>query len=105
VPTYQIPLVLQLNGYYDELQLAHAYHFMIERHESLRIKFITVNGQAYQEIVDTENIPGLVIKDISQLDRDLKIYLQEQIMKPFDLSLGPLIRGELIRISNTEVVL
>jgi hypothetical protein len=89
---------------------------LVQRHESLRTVFITVNGEVKQKILPLTE-PGVNLEyleanvndregdaDASKEDRTRKRLDQESLM-PFDLSAGPLLRVMLIRLEPEKFVL
>lgn len=93
---YQVPLVLKLTGQCNINALVYAYREIIVRHESLRTHFESIEGKAIQVIDEPQTIPDLNVFERDNTPSDLKSYIEAAIVKPFDLSQGPLIRGELI---------
>ncbi len=102
---YQVPLVVKLSGRCDIDVLSRAYTAMIERHESLRTRFASVAGEAVQVVDETDKIPRLMVRDVASLGEDVRAYLQKGIATSFDLTRGPLIRGELIVLGEDAFIL
>ena len=83
---------------------------LVERHESLRTHFASVAGQAVQMIGAVDSGFALRENDLSQLSEEdrkqevVRIGAAEGKTR-FDLSAGPLIRGQLLRLGEEEHVL
>ena len=100
---YQVPMILKLNGACDVAAFSRAYSKIIERHESLRTSFQTFEGNPIQVIHPAEHIPGLDVLTIASIS-DLSLHLSALISRPFELSDGPLLRGELITLDNDQYI-
>ena len=101
--SYNESSYIDLKGQLNIEALNAAFEELIRRHESLRTTF-TSDGR-FQLVKDRSSFK-LKIKDLSslkeseKLDR-LKVRLEEETLKAFDLENGPLMRAELI-ILNKE---
>src|SRR5436190_4124793 len=60
---YDIPLAAWLDGPLDVARLQHAFDVVVERHESLRTEFVTVDGEPRQRVGDVR--PQLLLEKIS----------------------------------------
>ncbi|MYM28287.1 amino acid adenylation domain-containing protein [Duganella sp. CY15W] len=99
---YHIPGALRLRGPLDQAALQSALDSVIGRHESLRTRFVTVDGQPWQ-VIDAAQ-PFL----LEHLDTTLPALDQlcaTLAAAPFDLAAGPLIRGHLLRLADDDHVL
>ncbi|MDW3194571.1 MAG: amino acid adenylation domain-containing protein [Cytophagales bacterium] len=94
--TYNMPQVVSLEGKLDKERLEQAFKELVARHESLRTSFVLQGDEPVQRITD-------------QIDFHLEHYqsgeagVQEVItrfIRPFDLSLAPLIRVGLISVAE-----
>ncbi len=106
--TYNIPLVLRLQGKLDERALRQAFMSLLERHESLRVSFPAINGQAtlrlnpvYDPLVSVE-LPALPPNEQQPW---LDEWLVQEIHRPFDLANGPLLRVYLLTLQPEEHIL
>ena len=104
--TYNIPSALRLKGRLDVPALELALNEIIRRHESLRTTFDVVNGNVSQKIA-LPSRRSLQIEDLSGIpacERDEKARhrVYEEARRPFDLSQGPLLRVNLLRLSSDE---
>jgi pristinamycin I synthase 3 and 4 len=112
---YHIPLELALYGALDVAALRGALNALMVRHESLRTRFETVGGEAYQRIDPPEAAFPLREHDLSAVSSQmlqtggrqdaLDTVLSDESQRPFDLARGPLIRGLLVRRGAEDHVL
>ncbi|WP_415649083.1 amino acid adenylation domain-containing protein [Serratia ureilytica] len=102
--TYHIPLALSLRGELDLPAWRQSLDALYARHEALRSRFITVEGQPQTHILPADALP-LTVHDLrGQQDtqsraRQLAQHLAEA---PFELSSGPLVRAALLRLADEE---
>ncbi|MBX8484721.1 non-ribosomal peptide synthetase [Pseudomonas cichorii] len=106
---YHMPAGLRLRGVLDASVLQNALDRVVERHEALRTRFVPHASQQAVQVIDAENI-GFTLKRIDLSGQaDAKLQMQtlahEEALAPFDLERGPLVRGTLIRLGETEHVL
>lgn len=106
---YNIVLPVHLAGTVDAAMLEGALNDLIARHETLRTTFSTVDGDPVQVIAPSLKIK-IPVHDLRKMpEKSRKIELQRLITKqaqmPFDLKNGPVLRGELICLSNNETLL
>ncbi|MCP5049418.1 MAG: amino acid adenylation domain-containing protein, partial [bacterium] len=90
--TYNLPNVMQLIGALDKERFEEVFKALIKRHESLRTSLVTVDGQPVQR----------VHRDISFeiLRSSPHDGARGNFIRPFDLSIAPLLRIGLSEISN-----
>ncbi|WP_323098273.1 condensation domain-containing protein, partial [Serratia marcescens] len=102
--TYHIPLALSLRGELDLPAWRQSLDALYARHEALRSRFITIEGQPQTHILPADALP-LTVHDLrGQQDtqsraRQLAQHLAEA---PFELSSGPLVRAALLRLADEE---
>lgn len=104
---YNMPASMILEGKFNETAFRKAFSYMIERHESLRTVFVTINGEPRQKIVD-DQAPGFKIIDLrSNIDNeeDAKKIVEKEITTSFDLESGPLIRFTIIRLTENKYIM
>ncbi|WP_329128262.1 amino acid adenylation domain-containing protein [Streptomyces caniferus] len=106
---YLAPTGLRLRGPLDVEALRRALADLVERHESLRTVFDTVDGKGVQIIRPAAPVP-LPLTDLGALpaperDAALDRLLREQTATPFDLRRGPLLRATLVRLGEADHVL
>ena len=106
---YNIPLALQLCGMVDAAALQTALEQIVERHEILRTRFVqTPDGMVGEVAADAPVVlsewflpAGPVPEETTALHR----HLAAATNRPFDLERAPLMRAELIRVSDHRCVL
>ncbi|WP_050808561.1 non-ribosomal peptide synthetase [Collimonas fungivorans] len=104
-PAYHIPGALRLRGALDQKALQAAMDRIVERHEILRTRFVSVDGQPCQ-VVDAPHGFALTHSDFTGAGADeLKRIYRQEAVEPFDLARGPLIRGRLLRLGDDDHVL
>ena len=108
--TYTMPGAIQLRGTLDRVSLEKSIKTIIQRHESLRTTFPSVNGTPIQKINPTLNKPLIAIDLDQGLDEKTKqdnLYkiIEESMQKPFDLTEDILLRITLIRLDEQHHVL
>ena len=106
---YHIPQAVRLQGELDQTALQAALDAIVGRHEALRAVFVQVDGQLVQQVAAQASF-ALQVVDLGaqgpqQPEAELLKRLQEEVGAPFDLGVGPLIRGRLLRLSEKEHVL
>ncbi|MEU7157964.1 amino acid adenylation domain-containing protein [Streptomyces chrestomyceticus] len=106
---YLSPTGLRLRGPLDTEALRQALADLVERHESLRTVFDTVDGKGVQIIRPAAPVP-LPLTDLAPLpeaerDAALDRLLRAQTEAPFDLRHGPLLRAALVRLGEADHVL
>jgi amino acid adenylation domain-containing protein len=106
-PSYNLPSAVVIRGGLDVDQLETAFNAVIARHENLRTVFPSENGQARQRILERLDF-RLERTDVSH-EADphdaAKRICRVEVAALFDLALGPLIRGKVIRLADDEHVL
>ena len=107
--TYNVPAAFRLSGDLNLNALEQSLNEVVRRHEVLRTVFATINGNPVQMILPSLFI-ALTPIDLSQqpeTDREpaLQSLLKNEALRPFNLSRGPLIRVQLLRLAPLEHVL
>jgi amino acid adenylation domain-containing protein len=107
--TYNLLTAVSLCGDLKIDALQEAFGEVVRRHEALRTTFDVRDGQPVQ-IINEQHSIRLCQIDIAHLshaeqqDR-IRELLREQILQPFDLKKGPLLRITLIRLAANDYVL
>jgi amino acid adenylation domain-containing protein len=108
-PTYNLPAAMRLKGRLDVSALDRSLGIIIQRHETLRTIFPTIDGQPFQEILPSLIIPLPVVDlhTLPPMQRETEVQLRSSAVaqEPFDLARGPLLRATLLRLDNMEHVL
>ncbi|MCK4257933.1 MAG: amino acid adenylation domain-containing protein [Halanaerobiales bacterium] len=99
--TYNMPGMYRIEGKLDYVNFEDAIYSLVDRHESLRTFFESVNGEIVQKIKEnvTISISYLKAKE-GELER-----ISKEFVKPFDLSHPPLFRVGLIECENSHFLL
>ena len=106
---YNVPAVLRLTGSLDVHALQQCLNTIIQRHETLRTSFQTVEGMAFQVIAEQLAIP-IKILNLEALDEatqtiEVQKLIRQEAQEPFDLATGPLIRVKVLQLESEEQVL
>ncbi|WP_048441569.1 condensation domain-containing protein, partial [Caenimonas sp. SL110] len=99
--SYNMPAAVRLSGVLDVSALEQSFSEIVRRHEALRTRFVTTEGQARQQI-DAQFAWSLPVIDVQEAD--VQGLAQAEAGKPFDLACGPLLRTTLLRLSAQEHV-
>ncbi|CAM4017544.1 amino acid adenylation domain-containing protein [Corallococcus exiguus] len=106
---FNLPAAFRLRGPLDETALGRAFNALVERHESLRTRFMEQDGQPVQVAEPSltlalapEDLTGLPLE---QREEQTRKRMAEEARRPFDLTRGPLLRTRLLRLSSEEHVL
>ncbi|MET3717902.1 amino acid adenylation domain-containing protein [Pseudomonas sp. PvP001] len=102
-PAYNSARALQIQGQPDVPALQAALRRLIERHASLRTRFVQVDGQPLQ-VIDPEVKFHLECVDLPD-DTGLQAALRQRVAVPFDLGQAPLLRASLLRYPGGAVLL
>ena len=105
---YNIPLAVQVQGWLDEAAFSQSLNALVQRHEVLRTRFITVEGQPVQEVVAPEPI-AIEQRDLRQASpAEQEAEVRQQAIASaqtrFDLTQAPLLRVTLLRLGDAESV-
>ncbi|MGL5836343.1 MAG: amino acid adenylation domain-containing protein, partial [Waterburya sp.] len=104
--TYNLPLIISLTGTLNRNCLHKAIAAIIERHESLRTRFITVEGIGQQEIVPAAaiDLDLIDLRGFTPAERDSRVIqlAKEEARLSFDLTQAPLIRAKLLYLEEDD---
>ncbi|MEJ2633925.1 MAG: amino acid adenylation domain-containing protein [Calditrichia bacterium] len=108
-PLYNIPLSVRIHGRLNVAILEKTINEIIRRHESLRTKFVNIDGEAFQEILPTFRI-RLPIIDLSRLspkksESEARQIVDQEARYAFNLSQGSLIRCCLLKLGEDDFIL
>jgi amino acid adenylation domain-containing protein len=107
---YNLPKSFVLEGEVDEKALRRAVRSLVERHESLRTRFIVVAGEPKQKVEGGEGIE-LQVVDLSRegegeefRQEKAREIARQEAREVFDLERGPLMRARLLKITDERHV-
>src|SRR5579862_1049504 len=106
-PTFNRPLSLRLSGPLDEAALRRALQSIADRHEILRTRYISRDGQALPVISNGYTLPIPLI-DLTETDQRLEHaghLAKEDSLRPFDLALEYPLRTTLLRLGREDHIL
>ncbi|MFG3137268.1 amino acid adenylation domain-containing protein [Streptomyces sp. NPDC048211] len=109
--TYNIPLVLELDGPLDTDALRGALADVVARHESLRTVFAEHDGVARQEVLDADTAATLVplVVEYPPAEETADAWADETLrrltIRPFDLAADTAVRAHLLRLGPARHVL
>nr|WP_230863147.1 non-ribosomal peptide synthase/polyketide synthase [Amycolatopsis camponoti] len=98
--TYNVPLIMRLEGEVDVPALRTALSDVVARHEALRTRFPQHDGVPYQDVLPAGEI-DLPVRDVTGLDTALTGLVRGS----FDLERHAPMRVELLRLGEREHVL
>jgi amino acid adenylation domain-containing protein len=105
---YRVAGGLRLTGDLDRRALRRALDQIVARHEALRTTFSQIEGHPIQIIGPAEKgfqLQEHDLREVSDATRELGRLADREATEPFDLEIGPLIRGQLVRMGEEEHVL
>ncbi|MFK0310310.1 amino acid adenylation domain-containing protein [Pseudomonas sp. NPDC090233] len=100
---YNVPLALGLRGALDADALECALLRIVERHETLRSRFVPREDSA--EVIIAATAGGNWFQREDSSPERLPARLREEASAPFDLAHGPLLRARLLRLGAEHHVL
>ncbi len=106
--SYNMPAALRLTGELNVAALRDTFRVLVERHQSLRLRFPEVNGEmgvAVTSAYDPLMVTDLGSRPAGERGAELERLMQEHAERPFDLERGPLLRLQLIRLDLQQQVL
>jgi amino acid adenylation domain-containing protein len=103
-PVYNTPRAVRLRGTLNIAALERALTTLVRRHEALRTTFRDLHGEPV-EVIGKPNHFTLSVEDLSGLteatrDEESRRLILEEVLRPFDLSTGPLMRARLLRLAK-----
>ncbi|QKQ75845.1 non-ribosomal peptide synthetase [Nostoc sp. TCL240-02] len=119
--SYNMPMVLQLEGNLNIDALHCSLAYLLNRHESLRMYFPTVAGQPQVAIANLDDIEVLTVQNwqeqeaggeeivsifpSSSYSPNLQSFIDAYVQEPFDLNTGPLFKAKLLQLKGHKYVL
>ncbi|AWM93341.1 non-ribosomal peptide synthetase [Pseudomonas sp. 31-12] len=106
---YNIPAALRLHGPLNVAALQQSFDVLLERHQSLRSRFVEDDGKVLQTLAEFTSLPIEQI-DLRAEPQDQHFDLamnsvEQEIARPFDLQHGPLLRVTLLQLDTEDHVL
>jgi amino acid adenylation domain-containing protein len=108
--TYNIPAALRIRGELDVEILKRTLEEIVQRHETLRTRFVATRGEPQQVIEEQVDIE-LPVMDLTFISKEQKREAEamrlgrEEAQQPFNLKQAPLLRGKLLRLGARDHVL
>ena len=106
---YNITKAFRLMGLLDVTAIEKSLNEIVQRHESLRTTFSTVQGEPVQIIAPTLTltVPLTDLRKLAANDQEaeLRRMITREARRPFDLFCGPLLRAALLRVNDKDHVL
>ncbi len=106
---YHMPLWVRMQGALDTGALRRALDRIVVRHEILRTRFAVVEGEPVQRIQAIKQARFELreedLRERGETGEELVRRMQEEVECPFDLTSGPLIRGQLLQVGEDEHIL
>ncbi|MCQ3026240.1 amino acid adenylation domain-containing protein [Pseudomonas tremae] len=99
---YNVPMAVRLNGPLDRQALSAALDQLVQRHETLRTRFVSEDGAFYQEILQQAHV---ALEFTQVAPADIESQVRAELHKPFDLLSGTLLRVKLFQLGEAERVL
>lgn len=100
--TYNMPQVLRLKGELNLNRLQAAFQGLVNRHDSFRTRFVMLEEEPVQVIEKTLNIELEFVQTSNQEETSA---ILSSFIRPFDLTVAPLIRAGLVKFSDKEHIL
>ncbi|MCP4162574.1 MAG: amino acid adenylation domain-containing protein, partial [Deltaproteobacteria bacterium] len=103
---YNMPSVFCLHGVFDGDSFKKAYSYILERHESLRTVFVTSDGNPEQKVLEELdfNMEITDLRESADKEIEAKKIVEMDMLTPFDLSTGSLVRFGLIRLEEERFI-
>jgi amino acid adenylation domain-containing protein len=106
---YNLPAALRLKGRLNIEALGASLNEIVRRHESLRTTFGLAEERPVQVVHEPETW-NLTVNDLRQFPEDEREeiaarFMQEAAEAPFELSKGPLLRTQLLRLAEDDHIL
>ena len=103
--SYNIPVVMIIEGDIDYKRLEKVFNDLIQRNESLRTSFEVVEGQTVQKIhksvnfsIETDTLQVGSYENVNEIINSLA----KEFIRPFNLFEAPLMRVKLVKISDKK---
>ncbi len=106
---YNVPQAVRIQGPLDVNALERTLREIVRRHESLRTRFVSVNGEL-QQIIDSSpalELPVTELRHLPEAERLVEAQRQarDDARHPYDLARGPVFRMKLLHLASQDYVL
>jgi amino acid adenylation domain-containing protein len=98
---YNMPGFIKLEEEIDPDYICQVLQTMIDRHEIFRTEFVILNGEPVQKIRNNVKADFTYVEDLVTSEKELI----DRFVKPFDLRNAPLIRMQLVKRENYNLLL
>ncbi|WP_035373166.1 non-ribosomal peptide synthetase [Pseudoduganella violaceinigra] len=106
---YNIPVAVRMSGKLDRAALQAALNDIVQRHDTLRVCFDSIDGTPVQRILPQLNIVlgAADLRALPPQEREERAHelLMDEIKQPFNLQTGPLIRASLVQKGELDYLL
>ncbi|TMC17580.1 MAG: amino acid adenylation domain-containing protein [Chloroflexi bacterium] len=104
---YNVPMACRLSGSLQVAALERSLRAVVQRHEVLRTTFSLEEGLPMQVIAPdfTLRIPVIDLRQCPAQDQQVEQLARTEVLRPFDLSAGPLLRVCLLQLREQEHIL
>ncbi|MGB8194795.1 MAG: amino acid adenylation domain-containing protein, partial [Chitinophagaceae bacterium] len=104
---YHLPWVVKMEGRLDIAALEQSFKTIVDRHEVLRTVITEQEGMGYQQIKNGDhfNIDHITAENIAARGQSNDSYIQEYIVRAYDLSKDPMLRVSVVKVSPEEHIL
>jgi amino acid adenylation domain-containing protein len=103
---YNLAGALRIRGALDVPALERSLTEVVRRHEALRTRFASVDGEPVQVIEPAAPVPIPVVELTAGTEDEREAALRalagNEALRPFDLAAGPLLRSTLVRLADEE---
>ena len=103
---HKLPMAIEVDGHLDLAALTQSWDDIVRRHEVLRTRFVTIEGQPTQiiEVPAPVAIERLDLKGVADPTAQVKQAAIMAAQTPFSLSQDQLLRVTLVHLSETQSV-
>jgi non-ribosomal peptide synthetase component F len=102
-PLYNIPVAVDLSGPLNVAVLQRSLGEIFRRHEALRTTFAVIDGRPVQ-VINEASVFKLPLSNLREI-KEVSAWAEEEARRRFDLTKGPLLRANLLRLGPTAHVL
>jgi tyrocidine synthetase-3 len=100
---YNMPTAIRLKGTLDKEAFQAAFKCLVNRHESLRTTFVSVEGTPRQIVAEGDNFEVTFTNwRPEKSSEQLADYITGHAQRPFDLVNGPLLKVEIVCLEEEE---